>query len=79
MGPTALMILLVPVALLLATLFGRNAHKGLRTGVIYSGSHWIERRAQPVNFWIAFGGSVAFSAVSVAMVGVIGWAVVALA
>lgn len=77
MGQTALMILLVPVAALTATLFGRNARKGLRTGVIYSGSHRIERSAQPVNFWIAFVGSVVFSAVSVAMVGVIGWAVVA--
>ncbi|WNO53601.1 hypothetical protein [Stakelama saccharophila] len=72
-----LMILLLPVGLLLATLFGRNALIGLRTGVIYAQSHRIERKAQPINFWIAVVFSIAFATVSVAMVGVASWAIVA--
>lgn len=71
------MIVLVPVALLLAVLFGRNALVGLRTGVIYARSQRIERSAQPINFWIAFVFSAAFATVSVGMIGVIGWAIIA--
>jgi len=72
------MIVLIPVALLLAALFGRNALIALRTGVIYAQSQRIERSVQPINFWIAIVFSVAFAAVSVAMIGVIGWAIVTL-
>lgn len=76
MKPMILMIALVPVGLLLAILFGRNALIGLRTGVIYAQSHRIERRFQPINFWVAFVSSIVFATGSLVMIGVIGWAIV---
>jgi hypothetical protein len=77
MKPMALMIILVPVGLVLAILFGRNALIGLRTGVIYAQSHRVERSTQPINFWFAFVSSVVFATLSGASIGVIGWAIVA--
>jgi hypothetical protein len=62
--------LLLPVLGALAFVFGRNARKGVTTGVVWVNSTQLFRDKEPVLFWFGVGFSIALAAAMVAGIGI---------
>lgn len=70
--------LFIPVFAVLAFIFGRNGHRGVRTGAVYAKSTRYLREEEPILFWLAVAFSFALAAVCVAAVAIAIWALATL-
>jgi hypothetical protein len=73
-----LLLLFIPVFGVLAFIFGRNAHRGIRTGAVYLESARYVRTDQPFLFWFALVLSTVISGACVFGIAFIIWGLVTL-
>jgi len=77
--PASVLLPLASIAfIILALVFARNAHVGLKTGTVYVRSAKYSRDREPTFFWLGVAFSTIFAGACVAAVGVGIWATITL-